>query len=87
MRTFFTPASRSRLGVQLRALRFLKRRRLDLADPDLILDGPHLVGLREIDGGADRRCLKERRTQVGRALLCGGDGGHGRETQDGSYLD
>ena len=60
-------------GVQLRALRFLKRRRLDLADPDLIVDGPHLVGSGELDSRANRRRLKEHRTQIGRALLCGGE--------------
>ena len=74
-------------GIQLRALRFLKRRRLDLADPDLIVDSPHLVRFCELDCGADRRHLKEHRAQLGRALLRCGDGRISRDPDDRSYVD
>ena len=74
-------------GVQLRALGFLKRRGLDFADPDLIVDGPHLIRFRELDCRADRRRLKKNGTQLGRALLRCGDGGISCEPQDRSYVD
>ena len=78
----FQPGFPKHRRVELCALCFLKRRRFNLADPDLIVDRLHLVRPCELDCRSHRRLLKEKGAQIGRALLRGHDGRGSRQSQE-----
>jgi hypothetical protein len=74
-------------GVQLRALRFLEWRRFHFTDANLIVYRPQLVGFREVDSRPNRGCLKQRRSEVGRALLSMGGVQKSGESEESGCAD
>ena len=67
------------LRKQLRPFRFLKRRSLELAQFDLIVDRLRFYRLGKINGSADRRRLQQQRAEILGALLRAGRSEAGKQ--------
>ena len=76
------PGIAQHLRVHLRAPRLLKRRRLDLAQTDLIFDDLQLGRARRVESRPDRRLLDQHGAEFGRALLGSGRGSSKQKRQD-----